>query len=109
MNLPTAEASNAVVIAKNPAKGQFMVDDIPLAVILTGDPLNNYVENPHAGQHDGRGGRRRDLAGTAQERGGEERHVMDSAMTNDARDDGHTQRAGAMAGRSPRYGTKCPP
>jgi hypothetical protein len=42
MNLPTAEASNAVVIAKNPAKGQFMVDDIPLAVILTGDPLNNY-------------------------------------------------------------------
>jgi hypothetical protein len=43
MNLPTAEASNAVVIAKNPAKGQFMVDDIPLAVILTGDPLNNYL------------------------------------------------------------------
>jgi hypothetical protein len=42
MNLPTAEASNAVVIAKNPAKGQIMVDDIPLAVILTGDPLNNY-------------------------------------------------------------------
>jgi hypothetical protein len=43
MNLPSAGASDAVVIAKNPAKGQCMVNGIPLAVILTGDPLNNYM------------------------------------------------------------------
>jgi hypothetical protein len=42
MNLPSAGASDAVVIAKNPAKGQCMVNGIPLAVTLTGDPLNNY-------------------------------------------------------------------
>jgi hypothetical protein len=45
MNLPSAGASDAVVIAKNPAKGQCMVNGIPLAVTLTGDPLNNYVED----------------------------------------------------------------
>jgi hypothetical protein len=42
MNLPPARASDAVVIAKNPAKGQCMVNGIPLAVTLTGYPLNNY-------------------------------------------------------------------
>jgi hypothetical protein len=45
MNLPSAGASDAVVIAKNPAKGQCMVNGIPLAVTLTGDPLNNYRES----------------------------------------------------------------
>jgi len=43
MNLTSAGASDAVVIAKNPAKGQCLVNGIPLAVISTGDPLNNYV------------------------------------------------------------------
>jgi hypothetical protein len=42
MYLPPARASDAVVIAKNPAKGQCMVNGIPLAVTLTGYPLNNY-------------------------------------------------------------------
>lgn len=42
MNGPTAGASTAVVIAKNPAKGQSLMNGIPLGVILTGDPLNNY-------------------------------------------------------------------
>jgi hypothetical protein len=41
-NGPTVGVSAAVVIAKNPAKGQCLVDDIPLWVILTGYPLNNY-------------------------------------------------------------------
>jgi hypothetical protein len=43
MNGSTAEMSAAVVIAKNPAKGQCLVDDIPFRGIFTGYPLNNYV------------------------------------------------------------------
>jgi hypothetical protein len=43
MNGPTAGASAAVVIAKNPATGQGIVKGILLAGILTGDPLNNYL------------------------------------------------------------------
>ena len=38
MNGPTAGASAAVVIAKNPAKGQSLEHGIPLGVILTGYP-----------------------------------------------------------------------
>jgi hypothetical protein len=38
MNGPTAEASAAVVIAKNPAKGQCLVNGIQLGVILTDYP-----------------------------------------------------------------------
>jgi hypothetical protein len=33
-----------VVIAKNPAKGQCLGNGIPVGVILTGYPLNNYLE-----------------------------------------------------------------
>jgi hypothetical protein len=51
MNLPSAGASDAVVIAKNPAKGQCMVNGIPLAVTLTGDPLNNYYFSLRRCQH----------------------------------------------------------
>ena len=43
MNGPTAGVSAAVVIAKNPAKDQCLVNSIPLGVILTGYPLNNYT------------------------------------------------------------------
>jgi hypothetical protein len=46
MNGPTAGASAAVVIAKNPATGQGIVKGILLAGILTGDPLNNYDPGP---------------------------------------------------------------
>jgi hypothetical protein len=42
MNGPTAVVSTAVVIAKNLAKDQRLVNRIPLGVILTGYPLNNY-------------------------------------------------------------------
>ena len=42
MNSPTAGASAAVVIAKNPSKGQSLEHGIPLGIILTGYPLNNY-------------------------------------------------------------------
>jgi hypothetical protein len=42
MNRPTAGASAAVVIAKNPPKGQSLEHGIPLGIILTGYPLNNY-------------------------------------------------------------------
>jgi hypothetical protein len=49
MNGPTAEASAAVVIAKNPAKGQCLVNGIQLGVILTDYPpeqlLPMYVVN----------------------------------------------------------------
>ena len=39
---PTAGASAAVALAKNPANDQCLVKGIPLGVILTGHPLNNY-------------------------------------------------------------------
>jgi hypothetical protein len=42
MNLPFARASDPVVIAKTPAKGQYMLKGIPLAGSLPGYPLNNY-------------------------------------------------------------------
>src|SRR4030095_8314795 len=41
-NGPPAGARAAVVIAKNPAKHQCLMNGIPLGVILTGYPLNNY-------------------------------------------------------------------
>jgi hypothetical protein len=41
-NGPPAGASAAVVIAKNPAKDQCLMNGIPLRVILTRYPLNNY-------------------------------------------------------------------
>ena len=42
MNGPMVGARAAVVIAKNPAKGQCLENGIPLGLILTGYPLNNY-------------------------------------------------------------------
>jgi hypothetical protein len=42
MNGPTAGASAALVIAKNPAKSQCLVNGIPVGVSLMGYPLNNY-------------------------------------------------------------------
>jgi hypothetical protein len=44
MNGPTAEASAAVVIAKNPAKGQCLVNGIQLGVILTDYPPEQLQE-----------------------------------------------------------------
>jgi hypothetical protein len=37
MNSPTAGVSAAVVIAKNPSKGQFLEHGIPLGIILPAD------------------------------------------------------------------------
>ena len=42
MNTPTAGASAAMVIAKNPPKGQSLEQGILLGIILTGYPLNHY-------------------------------------------------------------------
>jgi hypothetical protein len=42
MNGPTAGASAAVVIAKNPAKRQRLVNSSQLGGIFMGYPLNNY-------------------------------------------------------------------
>lgn len=42
LNGPTAGVSTAMVIAKNSAKDQCLVKGIPLGVIFTGYPLNNY-------------------------------------------------------------------
>jgi hypothetical protein len=43
MNSPTAALAAAVVIAKNPPKGQSLEQGIPLGIILPAYPLNNYA------------------------------------------------------------------
>jgi hypothetical protein len=50
MNGPTAEASAAVVIAKNPAKGQCLVNGIQLGVILTDYPPEQLPKKSYGGE-----------------------------------------------------------